>query len=196
MRGKSFAVIEAVFLGDEAEAARMLEPLRALGPAIDTFATQAPDGIAELHMDPRDPVPYDSAHAMLGELDEAAIDAFVDAAGPDSGSTLISVEIRHAGGALSRAEEGAGAVATLPGSYAFFAVGVADPMLAEKTDADLVRVAAAMGPYEAGHYLNFVEEKADAAGFFPPTVAMRLEAARDAYDPDRLMHANHEIGAR
>jgi len=196
MRGKSFAVLEAVFLCDEAEAARQLEPLRALGPAVDTFATQPPAGIAELHMDPPDPVPYDSAHAMLGELDGAAIDAFVEAAGPDSGSALVSVEPRHAGGALSRADSGAGAVATLPGSYAFFAVGIADPMLAEKTDADLVRVAAAMRPYEAGHYLNFVEEKADAAGFFPPTVAMRLEAARDTYDPDRVMHANHEIGGR
>jgi predicted ATPase len=25
--------------------------------------------------------------------------------------------------------------------------------------------------------------------------ALRLEAARDTYDPDRIMHANHEIGA-
>jgi UDP-N-acetylenolpyruvoylglucosamine reductase len=196
MRGKSFALVEAVFLCDEQEATSLLAPLRALGPAMDTFATQPPAGIAELHMDPRDPVPYDSAHAMLGELDGAAIDALVAAAGPGSGSALISVELRHAGGALSRADAGAGAVATLPGAYAFFAVGIADPALAEKTDADLDRVASALRPYEAGHYLNFVEERADAASFFPPLVAMRLEAARDAYDPDRLMHANHEIGAR
>ena len=53
-----------------------------------------------------------------------------------------------------------------------------------------------MRPYEAGHYLNFVERRSDGASFFPPAVAARLEAARDAYDPDRLMQANHEIGAR
>jgi hypothetical protein len=147
-------------------------------------------------MDPRDPVPSDSVHAMLGELDAAAIDALVNAAGPGSGSTLVSVELRHAGGALSRAAAGAGAVATLPGSYAFFAVGIADPALAEKTDADLDRVARALRPYEAGHYLNFVEERTDATGFFPPEVARRLEAARESYDPQRVMHANHEIGAR
>jgi hypothetical protein len=51
-----------------------------------------------------------------------------------------------------------------------------------------------MRPYEAGRYLNFVEERIDAASFFPPAVATRLEAARDTYDPDRLMQANHEIG--
>jgi UDP-N-acetylenolpyruvoylglucosamine reductase len=194
VRGKSFALVEAAFLCDAAEAERMLEPLRALGPVMDTFASQPPAGIAELHMDPRDPVPYDSTHAMLGELDAAAIDALVATDGADSGSTLLSVELRHAGGALGRAASGAGAVATLPGSYAFFAVGIADPELAEQTDADLARVAAAMRPYEAGHYLNFVEERADAAGFFPPLVAERLEAARETYDPERVMHANHEIG--
>ncbi|HXF32043.1 MAG TPA: FAD-binding oxidoreductase [Solirubrobacterales bacterium] len=195
VRGKSFAVIEAVFLTDEEEAARMLEPLRALGPAMDTFASMPPVGIAELHMDPRDPVPAESTHAMLGELDSTAIDRLVEAAGPGSGSTLVSVELRHAGGAMARTSPGAGAVATLPGKFAFFGVGIADPMLAAKTRADLDQVAAAMSPYDAGRYLNFVEEKSDAAGFFPPDVAERLEAARDTYDPERLMQANHEIGA-
>jgi hypothetical protein len=52
-----------------------------------------------------------------------------------------------------------------------------------------------MRPYEAGRYLNFVEETSEAAGFFAPAVAERLEAARDTYDPERLMQANHEIGA-
>jgi hypothetical protein len=195
VRGKSFVLVEAVFLGDEGEAQRMLEPLRALGPVMDTFASMPPAGIAELHMDPRDPVPYDSAHAMLGELDATAIDRLVEAAGPESGSSLLSVELRHAGGALARSVPGAGAVATLPGGFAFFAVGMAVPELGEKTRADLDRVDAAVAPYRAGHYLNFVEETSDPAGFFPPAVATRLEAARDTYDPTRLMQANHEIGA-
>jgi UDP-N-acetylenolpyruvoylglucosamine reductase len=195
VRGKSFALIEAVFVTDEEEAARMLEPLRALGPAMDTFASVPPAGIAELHMDPRDPVPYDSAHAMLGELPATAIDELIAAAGAESGSALVSVELRHAGGALGRAADGAGAVATLPGEFAFFAVGMVDPALGAKTSQDLDRVAAAMRPYEAGRYFNFVEETSDPAGFFPPTIAARLEAARDTYDPKRLMQANHEIGA-
>ncbi len=195
VRGKSFALVEAVFLCGEEAAVRLLEPLRALGPAMDTFAVQPPAGIAELHMDPRDPVPYDTSHAMLGALDAAAIDALVEAAGPDSGSTLLSVEVRHAGGALGRSPEGAGAVATLPGEFAFFAVGLADPSAAERTAADLDRVATALRPWDAGRYLNFVEERADTAGFFPAAVAARLEAARNTWDPGRVMHANHEIGA-
>jgi hypothetical protein len=196
VRGKSFAVVEAVFICGQEEAEMLLEPLRQLGPAIDTFMPMPPAGIAELHMDPRDPMPYDTTHALLGELPDEAIDALVAAAGPESGSALVSVELRHTGGALGREAEGAGAVASLPGEFAMFGVGALMPELETKTEEDLSRVAAALRPYEAGHYLNFVEAHTDGASFFPPAVAGRLEAARDTYDPDRLMQANHEIGAR
>ncbi len=196
VRGKSFAVVEAVFICGQEEAEMLLEPLRQLGPAIDTFMPMPPAGIAELHMDPRDPMPYDTTHALLGELPGEAIDALVAAAGPGSGSALVSVELRHTGGALGREAEGAGAIAALPGEFAMFGVGPLMPGLEAKIEDDLSRVEAALRPYEAGHYLNFVERRTDGASFFPPAVAARLETARDTYDPDRLMQANHEIGAR
>ncbi len=197
VRGQSFAVVEAVCLGGEAEGAAALAPLRALGPAIDTFAMVPPAGIAELHMDPRDPVPGASEHSLLGELDTAAIDAFVAAVGPESGCTLVSAELRHTGGALSRTPAGAGALGRLPGEFAMFAVGIAaGPELTAATEADLARVAAAVAPYEAGHYLNFVEEATKTEAAFEPEIAARLLAAREAYDPERRLHPNHEIGAR
>lgn len=196
LRGKSFVVFEAVYLGSEAAGAELTQPLRELGPMIDTFAMVPPAGIAELHMDPRDPVPGLSEHSLLGELDERAIEELVLAVGPGSGSSLVSVELRHMGGALARAEEGSGAVATLPGSYASFAVGIAaDEALTAKTEADLQRFAAATRPYEAGHYLNFVEQQTETEAFFAPEVAERLRALRETYDPERLLQANHEIGA-
>src|SRR5690606_35763903 len=58
LRGKSFAVVGAAYLSDEAEGARLLEPLRALGPQMDTLATVPAAALTELHMDPVDPVPY------------------------------------------------------------------------------------------------------------------------------------------
>ncbi len=197
VRGKSFAVVEAVFLGDAEAGAELLAPLRELGPLTDSFAMVPPVGISELHMDPRDPAPYASEHAMLGALTPAAIGELVAAAGPGSGSSLVSVEIRHGGGALSRAEKGAGAVATLPGEYVSFAVGMAiDEPTAAKAEADLARVAAATRPYEAGSYLNFTERTTPAEAFFEPAVAERLLAAKRAYDPTHLFQANHELAAR
>lgn len=48
---------------------------------------------------------------MLGQLDAAAIDSFVAAAGPGSESPLISAEIRHVGGgAMSRPQPHHGAL--------------------------------------------------------------------------------------
>ena len=195
VRGKSFAVVEAVFLGGEAEGRELLAPLRGLAPAMDSFAMVPPAGIAELHMDPRDPTPYASDHALLGELPARAIDELVSAAGPGSGSSLVSVELRHTGGELSRRRPGNGAIASLPGRFASFAVGIAAPEIAEKTAEDLARVVAASREHEAGHYLNFVERETATEGCFDPDTAARLTAARDAYDPDRLFQPNHEIGA-
>ena len=85
LRGQSFAVLELVFLGDKAEGDELTEPLRALRPIMDTIGMVPPAGIAELHMDPREPMPYVGEGQLLGRLDEAGIDAFVAAAGPGSG---------------------------------------------------------------------------------------------------------------
>ena len=46
---------------------------------------------------PAEPVPYLGEHLVLGPAPREAIDAFVAAAGPGSGSTLVSAEIRHVG---------------------------------------------------------------------------------------------------
>ena len=66
LRGGKFAIVEAVYMGDEASGADLLKPLRDLGPAMDTFAMVAPADIAELHMDPPQPVPYTGEGQMLG----------------------------------------------------------------------------------------------------------------------------------
>jgi len=195
VRGRSFAVVEAAFLGSEAEGRELLAPLRALGPALDTFAMVPPDGIAELHMDPRDPLPSASAHSLLCELDGQAIADLVAAAGPGSGSTLASVELRHNGGAVAQSQPQHGAAASLPGSFISFAVGLADPASAAKTEEDLARVEAATRPYDVGQYLNFTERTTPAEAFFDAETNARLRAVKETYDPGRLFQANHELGA-
>ncbi|HTT94026.1 MAG TPA: FAD-binding oxidoreductase [Solirubrobacterales bacterium] len=195
LRGRSYALVEAVFLGPEAAGRELIAPLCALGPAMDTFATVPPAGIAELHMDPREPAPTASGHALLGSLPAAAIDSLLAAAGPDSGCGLLSVELRHTGGALGRSRPGHGALASLPGQFASFAVGLAAPEAAARSEEDLARVAAATAAYEVGHYLSFVERATVPEACFDPDSAARLRAARDAYDPERLFQPNHEIGA-
>jgi hypothetical protein len=103
-RGKSFAVLEAIYCGDPADGEELVAPLRELGNVgVDTIQAQPPAGIAELHMDPPSPVPYTSESILTQELPASAIDSLVEAVGPGSGSQLVSVELRHTGAALSRA---------------------------------------------------------------------------------------------
>jgi FAD/FMN-containing dehydrogenase len=195
LRGESFVVVEAVVIADETEGAELMRPLRALGPAMDTFAMVPPVGIAELHMDPPDPVPYTGAGQMLGELDAAAIDRFVAVAGPGSGSPLVSAEIRHLGGALRRPQPHHGALATFDASFLTFGVGmVFDGESYQANREQLELLDRAFAPYDTGRqYLNFTEESTDPARFYTPDVYRRLRAVKAAVDPDQLFRANHPI---
>ena len=195
-RGRAFVIVEAVDVRGETDAAETVRPLRALGPEMDTFTLHPPAGIAELHMDPTDPLPYVSGHQLLGDLPEQAIDDIVELAGPDSGSPLIMLELRHAGGALSREADHHGALATLPGSYMSFMGGLvtdADSLAANEAAIDAVN--GALAPYEVGKYLNFAEKRTDAGSFFPADTYRRLTDVKGAYDPENLFRANHEIPA-
>jgi FAD/FMN-containing dehydrogenase len=194
-RGKSFAVLEAIYCGDPADGEELVAPLRELGSVgMDTIQAQPPGGIAELHMDPPSPVPYISESILTQELPASAIDSLVEAVGPGSGSQLVSVELRHAGAALSRAPQGAGALATLPGSFLAFGVGfVPVPEAMAPTRAWLGAFKAALEPYDAGRYFNFVEESFDITQIFQPDVLERLREVKQRYDPDNVFKANHPV---
>jgi hypothetical protein len=196
LRGRSFVAVEAVALLPEAEAIEALAPLRDLGPELDSFATQPPAGIADLHQDPPDPAPFDYASALLGELPAVGIDALVEAVGPGSGSGLVSVEVRHDGGAAGRGGEGHGAMDRMPGSFLLFGVGVVpEPAAAGPTAEWLGAMSAAMAPWDVGRYLNFTGEEVDAGAAFDAATVERLRAAKRAYDPEDLFHANHPVRA-
>ncbi|MDX6622193.1 MAG: hypothetical protein QOE75_125 [Solirubrobacterales bacterium] len=193
-RGQSFAVIEAIFCGPESEAGDLIAPLRGLGPTMDTFAAQPPAGISELHMDPPEPSPWAGAGMMTAELPAAAIDALLEAVGPGSGSQLVSVELRHCGGALSRPAEGAGALAKLPGEFLAFGVGIVPvPEAMEPTKAWLGALVNALTPYDGGHYLNFCEEPLEMAKAFPAETVKRLGEVKGRYDPENVFRANHPV---
>jgi hypothetical protein len=194
MRGNSFAIVEAVALLPEAEATEVLTSLREMGPAMDTFETQPPARIAGLHMDPPEPCPYASHGMLLGDLPGEAIDALLGAIGPDSGSKLLSVELRHDGGAMGRGAPEHGAMDALPGSFMLFGVGIVpEPAAMAPTRQWLDAMNEAMAPWDAGRCLNFSHEHEDIGVAFPPETVERLRAAKATYDPENLFHANHPV---
>jgi hypothetical protein len=192
IRGKSFTIIEAVFIGGEAEGSELTAPLRELGPRMNSLATVPPAGIAELHMDPPGPVSGVSDHMLL-DLTPRAIDDMLAVVGPGSGSSLTSVDLRHGGGALSRAAADAGALAKLPGTHNLFAVAsTPDPSLVEPARERLDQLTAALAPYDAGRYLSFCETPTELSTAFPAETRERLRAAKAKYDPEGILRANHE----
>jgi FAD/FMN-containing dehydrogenase len=192
IRGRSFIIVMAAFLGTEADGRELLRPLRALGPEMDTFATQPPVGLSELAMDPPDPLPYRTAHALLDGLSAGAIEDVARIAGPGSALTLL--QLRHMGGALARRDPGAGARATLPGEIAMLGLGVVPHADAEPVvRRELRALSAAVAGGRVGDYPNFVEEPADASGFFDAATWERLRRVKALWDPEDVFKGNHHI---
>src|SRR5262249_31004135 len=108
LRDRSFVVVEAAILTDEAAGVDIMRPLRALGPELATFAMSPTTGLSKLHMDPEHPVPGAGDGGMLCDLTPEAIEAIVDTV---PGSPLLSVEVRHLGGALAQPSPEHGALA-------------------------------------------------------------------------------------
>lgn len=195
MRGAKLVVVEACFLCDRDEADRLLAPLRALEPAKDTFDMMPAPALAMLHMDPPEPVPGIADGGLLDTFTAEAAAALAAAAGPASGSPLLSVEVRHLGGALDRVPDGAGALAFLDGEFALFAVGLPmAPGMAEAIDGSIASLLQTMGRWGFGRrYLNFAERPIDARSAFEGATVKRLRAARDAADPGRVLRPNHDV---
>lgn len=194
LRGRSFVVVEAAWLGDEADGSEQLTALRELGPEIDTFAMMPPTGLPALHMDPPEPVPGAGDGILLGDFPSGAIDALVGAAGPGTDSPLVSVEVRHLGGAAGRPGADHGALAAVEAPYALFAVGMApNPEMKQGVVKRLDRLQAALAPWDAGRFLNFTERPTDTVRMFPDETYRRLREVKSKYDPDNVIQANHEI---
>ena len=197
LRGANLVVIEAVILADDDRAGELLAPLRALGPERDSMARMPVADLPHLHMDPPEPVPGIGGGALIDALPPEAVATFVAHAGPGSGSPLLSVEIRHLGGALDRIPGDAGALGDVEGRFAIFGVGIPmTPELGEAIHAHLGRAIAAMAEWGHGrNYLSFCEQPVDTRTAFDGDVHARLSELRGRLDAGALLHPNHEIPA-
>jgi hypothetical protein len=197
LRGTPLLTIDGAVVGDAAAGEALIAPLRALGePIMDTFGQMPTAGLSHIHMDPEQPVPGIGDGMLIGELPDEAIDAWVGAAGPGSGSPLLLSELRHLGGAAGRPADGAGALSHLDAGYGMYSVGMPmTPELGEAIPVHLDTLAEAMRPWGAGVYFNFAERPADLNAILPPGVCARLAEVKRAHDPDERIVANHTVSA-
>jgi FAD/FMN-containing dehydrogenase len=194
LRGNAFVMVEAIYLGPEAEGTELLEPMRELGPSLDTVQTIPAKALTTVHMDPDQPVPGAGDGMLLRDFTPEAIDALADIV---PGSPLLSVEVRQVGGALRRSPANHGAVAMLDGAFLMYAVGGAPtPEVKHAVETAVDRVLTALAPWSAlTTYANFTEHRVDPRRIWPEHVYHRLRRIKSQVDPAGLIRANHPIPA-
>ena len=195
LRGRSFALVEAYHVGDPAQADALLAPLRALGPVMDTVGTVPMPALSHLHMDPPQPVPAAGDGLLLAELPAQAVDALVDVAGETARFPLVTVEVRHLGGALARPHASHGALTCLDAAYSLFAAGmVPTAELEAPVRAQVDAVKAALAPWAASRrYLNFADQPCEPTSFWSEHALQRLRRVKAAVDPHDLIRSNHPV---
>lgn len=197
LRGRFAAHIRIAFNGSAAEGERLLAPLRQVAlPLLDTVGDIPYAAGGSIHDDPPAPLAVCERAVRLRDLDEDAVDALIDATGPDSTCPLRLVELRHLGGALGREPDVPNAVAGRDAAFQLYLAGVpgggmpAEPVAQEVLDRML--------PWTAGAAsLNFLgTADATAEGVraaFSPADFRRLVTVKRNYDPDNIFRFNHNI---
>jgi len=194
LAGRDLVVIDGAVHTSDAEAEQILAPLRALEPEMDTFSRIPTTALTAVHMDPPEPTGSVSDHRVLTGLPEDALETLLALVGPGSQSGLFFAELRQLGGALSRRPEDGGAIASITGDFALFAIAmtpfpeaIAPGLLAAR------RLCAALEPWAAPLQLpTFSENRTDGAQLFGGA-RERLAYETVRVDPQGVFQANHPI---
>ncbi|BCY08376.1 FAD-binding oxidoreductase [Actinoplanes sp. L3-i22] len=200
LRDRLVAHLRITYLGSPSEGAVLVQPFRELGtPIIDAVGILPYAAIASVHNDPVEPLPLYEHGALLRELPKEAVDTVLKFAGPGSASPLVLAEIRHMGGALSRAPEVPNAVGNRDETlYNVFLVAAGGPPAAAALHGYEQELIDALAPWSTGRrYLNFMFAGDAAPGAaalaFAPESYERLTGIKRRFDPANLFRINHNI---
>jgi len=195
LSGRDVVVVDGAVLESDEDAAAVLAPLRALEPEMDTFGRIPTTALLQVHMDPPGPSPAVADHSVLGVLDDAAVEVFLEQVGPGTRSGLMFAELRHLGGAFGVPDPDGGVLSHVPGEYALFCVAMAPtPQAAVAGRAAAFTVVRALGAWSRTSLVpTFTETRVDPSRFYDGEDWARLCRLRDVVDPERLLVANHGI---
>ncbi len=192
LSGRDLVVIDGAILEADAAASDLLAPLRALEPEMDTFGRIPSAGLVAVHMDPPDPTPALTAHAMLGSLPADAVAAFLEASALPG---VFFTELRQVGGAASRPVGSGGAVSSLDGEFLLHAVALAPvPEALAPADAAVKAVTARLEPWKIDALaLTFIDGGGvDPAAGYGASLD-RLRELKRRFDPERRFAAARAV---
>ncbi|MEV0236036.1 FAD-binding protein [Nonomuraea sp. NPDC050786] len=198
-RGRSFVQVRVVYTGDEEQGARLVQPLRALGPEKDACGAMPYTQITEIYQDPKNPVMAHLRSALLHELDDEAVAELVSFIDPSTpGGPFPGIELRHLGGALNRPPGRPHAVST---QGAAFHLWLRTPAPAGQADAARKAADAALerlrrwdtGAMLPGFLFDHDSAPERVSRAYTEADYRRLAALKAQYDPNQLFRPNHNI---
>ncbi len=198
-RGRSLVQVRVVHTGSGEQGARLVEPLRALGPEKDTCGVLPYAEVTEIYQDPKGPVTAHLRSALLRELDDEAVAELVSLIDPSApGGPFPGVELRHLGGALDRAPGRPHAVSTQGAAFHLWLRMPAPAGRADTARRTADQVLERLRPWDTGAMLPGFLFDPDSA---PERVRLayteanyrRLAALKATYDPDQIFRVNHNI---
>jgi FAD/FMN-containing dehydrogenase len=193
LRGAFVVHVRVQYNGAAEEGEKLLAPLRGAAPTVlDTVGEMPYAQAATVHMDPPEPLPHLERSSGLAELTKETVDALVGFAGPDSDCQLVVIEIRHLGGALSRAPRTPDAIPSRGLPFQLFAFGVgptqqlADLIALVRPWADTRTMVNFLAPEEA-------TTQREMRVIYGAELYDRLARIKRDYDPTNMFRVNHNI---
>jgi hypothetical protein len=197
VRGKFLIHVRVAYTGWPANGERLLRPLRALGPIIDTVADIPYTSIGEIHNDPTEPMPVLDRGTLLRELDDEAVERLTALTGPDAELPPGMVELRHLGGALGRPPQTPNAIGHRDAAYSFVLGMLAPPAHEEQVDRIQRTLIDGLRPWDTGaalpNFLGVDTRPHQVRAAYRDADYERLAAIKATYDPQNLFRVNHNI---
>jgi FAD/FMN-containing dehydrogenase len=198
LHGKPVLGMLVLYVGDPAEGAEIVRPLKELGPPAVDGIQQMPYTAFQEILDAEAPwgtQVYNSGE-HLRELSDDAIDVFVDYAGRLDSPLSQAIMFRN-GGAVGRVPDDAMAAGHRDAAYLMHPIAVwDDPADSEQHISWCRDLCSAMRPHTTGGvYLNMTMDEGERrvrAGYGAEKYR-RLVALKDKYDPGNLFRVNQNI---
>ncbi len=200
LRGQTVVFVRACYVGAAEDGAALMQPwLDWMAPMDNSLREMPFMEIGSISNDPQDPMPGHSTGAWISELSDEAIDKLLEYVISTEGpSPIVSMDIRYAGGAISRVGGQENAYGNRGANLLMQAVGITPtPVIHAAFVAFIEDWKADLKPYlTGGVYMNFLEGKEARErtrnGFTPENFA-RLQTIKARYDAENRFSHSFDI---
>lgn len=198
IRGRYVSHLRIAWSGPIAEGERWVRPFRDLAPPlIDSVRDMPYREVGSIHHEPTTPVPFLGNNSLLGPLDEGAVNALLEVAGPAAEPPYF-VELRHFGGALSRPARIPNAIGRRDAEFSLYSGSVVSPGRYASLRSAHESLHARLGPWATGAVcLNFLSGPEVTTEILRSAYLAedfdRLAVLKKRYDPENVFRINHNI---